>query len=248
MKKPLLVLSFLLIFTILSAQDFIYLRDGSRVAANVKSIDNKSVLYKDVNDPTGSTFSINKSQVMLIAYENGNLKFFKRKQTVIQRYSFKKNFLTYHLADLIINNFTLSYEHLFKNGSIGLQIPVSFGYGNYEENDGLKNNFYSGIYLNLYPTGQGKWRYFLGPAVRLGIADFENKWYNYPSGQLIDNSKHNFFYGKLFINNGVMFTPVSSLSIRCVLSLGIRYTPNITFISNNIETAAAFSFNMSYRF
>ncbi len=233
----------------LSAQDFIYLRDGSRIKSSIQRIDGKSILYKEYNNPDSPLYSLKASQVMMIAYENGNVKFFKKEKAIIQRYIFKKNFLTYHLADLIINNFTLSYEHLFKNGTIGLQIPVSFGYGEYYEFDSFKNNFYSGLSLNFYPLGQGKWRYLLGPALRIGQGDYDDEYYDFTTEQYVDQSQKGIFYGKLLINNGVMFTPIESLSVTAVLSLGVRYIPDLNIEDvDKVHTAAAFSFNMSYRF
>ncbi len=251
MKK--ILLPFILLMGILpglTAQDFIYLRDGGRISAKVQRIEHgKNIIYKEYGKPGSQLFSIKPSRVLMIAYENGTVRFFKKEKAIIQRYRFKKNFFTYHLGDLIINNFTVSYERLVKNGTIGLQIPLSFGYGNWQELGNFKNNFYSGVTVNFYPLGQGTWRYLLGPSLRFGSGNYEYYYYDTETDIYVDGTARNKFYGKLLINNGVMFTPIESLSITTVVSLGIRYFPEEKNHSGeSFHTTAAFSFNISYRF
>ena len=247
MKKAIFTLMMMSFVFALQAQDFIYLRDGGRVQAKVQSVDKKNVMYRNFNDSSSPLYSLKKSQIMMIAYEKGNVQLFKKESAIIQHYLFKKNFVSYHLADLIINDFTLSYEHLFKNGTIGVQIPLSFGYNHYEGFNGFSNRFYTGIYLNFYPTGQGKWRYFMGPGVRVGKGEHRGGSWDHNLGQYVSNNKYNLFYGKLLVNNGVMFTPIASLSLSAVLQLGIRYMSGLAS-DETVVTTAAFSFNMSYRF
>jgi hypothetical protein len=130
------------------------------------------------------------------------------------------------------------------SGKIGLQIPISFGYatGSNFGNDVLISQFYSGLYLNFYPTGQGKVRYMLGPGLRFGLGH-EN--YYDDNG---NDSNNDTFYSKLLINNGIVFSPIESLSLSAVLSLGIRYFPEAHNEDEVVRTSAAFSFNLSYRF
>jgi len=134
----------------------------------------------------------------------------------------------------------MSYERILNNGKVGIQIPVSFGYAphNNVSNDFVINKFYTGLYFNFYPTGQGKVRYFLGPGIRVGSGHDNHD----------NNNNSDSFYGKLLINNGVVFSPIQQLSLAAVLSLGIRYFPEAGQYNEEVKTTAAFSFNLSYRF
>ena len=227
------------------AQDYIYLRSHqTRIAAKNIKISGAEIRYEVFDADDGQVYSLKPNQVNLIAYESGEVRLIQRRSKIINAYDFKKNLLTYHLFDLVISNFTMSYERILKSGKIGLQIPISFGYatGNNFGNDVLISQFYTGLYLNFYPTGQGKVRYLLGPGLRFGTGH-EN--YYDENGY---NNNDDTFYSKLLINNGVVFSPIESLSLSVILSLGIRYFPEAHDDNEVVRTSAAFSFNLSYRF
>jgi hypothetical protein len=246
MKKTTLLTIIILIFSSgLFAQDYIYLRNQkARIAAKNIRISGSEIRYERFDANDGQLYSIKPSLVNLIAYESGEVRLMQKRAKIINTYDFKKNLLSYHLFDLVISNFTMSYERILNSGKIGIQIPVSFGYasGNNFGNDVLISQFYSGIYLNFYPTGQGKVRYLLGPGVRVGVGH-ENI-YDQNGNKVQEDS----FYSKLLVNNGVVFSPIQSLSLSAILSLGIRYFPEALSDDNIMRTSAAFSFNLSYRF
>jgi hypothetical protein len=246
MKKYTLLLALAITFSsALFAQDYIYLRgEQTRIAAKNIRIGDTEIRYEKFDADDGRVFSLKPNQVNLVAFENGGVRLIQRRSKIINAYEFKKNLLAYHLFDLVISNFTMSYERILNSGKIGIQIPVSFGYasGNNFGNDVLISQFYSGIYLNFYPTGQGKVRYLLGPGVRVGVGH-ENI-YDQNGNKVQEDS----FYSKLLVNNGVVFSPIQSLSLSAILSLGIRYFPEALSDDNIMRTSAAFSFNLSYRF
>ena len=242
MKNLIILFVLFLVFSSgLFAQDYIYLRDQQlRIAAKNIKIGDDEIRYENYGANNGQVYLVNRDQVSIIAYENGETRNLQKKTDKISTYEFSKNLITYHLFDLVLSNFTMSYERILNNGKIGIQIPVSFGYATHTNvsNDFVINKFYSGLYLNFYPTGQGKVRYFLGPGIRVG------------SGHDNHDNKNNSdsFYGKLLINNGVIFSPIQQLSLAAVLSLGIRYFPEAGQYNEEVKTTAAFSFNLSYRF
>ena len=243
--KNFLILSILLLASSYGvlAQDYIYLRDlQTRIAAKNIKISVSEISYENYGADDGQVYSIKSNQVNLIAYENGEVRMIQRKSKIINNYDFKKNLITYHLFDLVISNFTISYERILQNGKLGIQIPFSFGYSagnNFGENVVI-SRFYSGLYFNFYPTGQGKVRYFLGPGIRLGVGHDNH---DYDSQDYTDT-----FYGKLLINNGIVFSPIPELSLSAILSLGVRYYPEASNYNEEVRTSAAFSFNLSYRF
>ncbi len=250
MKKaisiPIIILFF---FNCLIAQDFIYKKDGNRIAAkNVEELVGH-ISYQKYNEQGDQIYKINNNEVSFIAYENGLVKFVEKESRIIQRHDFNQNIINYHLFDLVVNNFKISYERILKNGKIGIQIPIAFGYGNTDQISGFDdvyNQFYTGVALNFYPTGQGKIRYFMGPGIQIGTGFFEDS-YNY-SGANADH-KTDVYIFRFLVNNGIAFTPIKALSISLVGSLGIRYTDKTENTGDQkIKTVGAFSTNLSYRF
>ncbi len=134
---------------------------------------------------------------------------------------------------------------------MGFRIPVSFGY-NYNDNVfNFRNIFYSGIGINFYPTGQGKWKYFMGPQLRMGLGRGSKYYYSYDEyGNYISDTYHerDTFYAKFFVDNGVMFMPTRNFSISAIASLGVRFTDLPVVDNSKVNTDGQFSFNIRYRF
>jgi hypothetical protein len=233
------------------AQDYIYKRDGNRIAAKNIVEMTDYINYQNYNNLDKQVLSINNEDVSFIAYENGTVNFIEKEARSILRYDFNKNIINYHLFDLVVNNFKISYERLFVKGKIGIQIPIAFGYGNTDQISGfddVRNRFYSGISLNFYPTGQGKVRYFMGPGIQMGAGYFDNGYWSENSYGNV-KKEADFFIFRFLINNGIAFTPIKELSVSMVGSLGIRYTDKSeNSNSRKTKTVGAFSTNLSYRF
>jgi len=252
MKRIAFLITAVLFVTMsVTAQDYIYMRDlGDRISATNINVQHIETTYNIFGDESGQLMSIENDQISMIAYENGDVRFFEREKKVARRRNFKKNLINYHLFDLVVNNFKLSYERILSNGKIGIQIPFAIGYGD-EDNlsgyDDVYNTFYTGLSLNFYPTGQGGVRYFMGPGIQVGTGFFSDG-YNSNSGQYTNVNIDTFIF-RFLINNGIMFTPIEALSISLVGSLGIRYTDKVKYSGdNNVKTVGAFSANLSYRF
>lgn len=247
MKKSLLTLLMVVISTIgLIAQDYIYQKDGNKVAAKNIEILSDITKYNKFEEEDGKVFIIPNEEISFITYNNGDVRFFERESKAIQRYNYKKNMINYHLFDLIVNNFKISYERIMSKGKIGIQIPFAVGYSeDISGYDDVQNKFYTGIGLNFYPTGQGKWRYFMGPSLTLGTGEYDH--YN-DYGFAPYYERKETFVLRFLVNNGVMFSPIPELSLSMVASIGIRYIDNSSDSYENIKTVGAFAFNLSYRF
>jgi len=248
MKKITILFVLILAFSSgIFAQDYIYFADQQeRIAAKNVKISSSEIRYEKYESNEGQIYIINRARVSLIAYENGETKYLQGKKKKLNSYEYNKNLLTFHLTDLIISNFTLSYERIFSDGKMGIQIPLSFGYSSGENfgNYYVYNKFYSGLNFNFYPTGQGKVRYFLGPGLRIGVGHDNND----NQGSYGNYTNPDTFYTKLLINNGIIFSPIPELSLSAVLGLGIRYFPEAGNYNDEVRTTGAFSFNLSYRF
>lgn len=262
MKKiVLLSLFFLLCLNFISsAQDIIYKKDGSKEEAKIVLVGEKEIQYKKYNNLEGPVYTLNKKDIVLIAYQNGEYETIKtadddKKAAKIElSENFAKNLITYHLFDVVYGDFTFSYERILSSGTIGIKIPLGFGYAynsdyfNNNEN-WVKNFMYTGIGVNFYLTGQGKWRYFIGPDVRVGYGK-QSYWYYWDeNGDYYEEERVNEgIYTKFYIDNGVIFTPIKSFSFAAIVGVGVRFFPDAGPNYSTVMPAGYFSTNISYRF
>lgn len=139
------------------------------------------------------------------------------------------NLVTLEMISLILNEVDFSYERILKSGFVGIEVPFYVGMGKVEDENYLREyntTFKTGVDLNLYPTGQGRVKYFVGPGFRFGTV------YNTYStftpnpvtlGPSVSEYKfQDFRYFGFQINNGVLFQPTQTFAISFQLALGIR--------------------------
>ena len=258
--KHILLSIFALVFTgvQLFAQDVITLQNNKIIDAKNIVVADDIIKYQNYYDNNGKVLNISKAKVSSIQYQNGSKLDISETKTPILQKNTKKNLLTFHFLDFVINDLAISYERLIADGKYGIQIPFSFGYSNHPTEvffpyptgdletytNKLTSNFYTGITFNVYPTGQGKVKYFLGPSIRIGSGKYYTNWDNYHNENKY--SSINTGYVKFFINNGIVFTFVNSLSISIIGSIGIQHMFKVN--ENAIQTSGALSTNISYRF
>ncbi len=255
MKKSLKILS-LVSFLFLNsfftqAQDTIFLKTNEKVVAIVSEINNLEIRYKDFSNPAGPDYVINKNTVNKIVFKNGDIKIISG-VSINKKYG--RNIFAYHIFDIVYKDFSFSYEHVFKNGKLGIKIPVSVGYNTKEGRDGPReysNLFYSGVGLNVYLMGQRMASYFIGPEIHFGQG--QEEYYvqnnnNYSSTYQYDK----FFYWRLIINNGISFTPIPNFRLAAVLGLGVRNykipESKDDYNDGGFKSTAHFTISMGYRF
>ena len=79
MKKLLLVL---LCFPLIGlGQDNIILKDGEEISAKVLKINSENVEYKKSSNLEGPTYTLDKKDIFMIKYENGEKEVFRKKET-----------------------------------------------------------------------------------------------------------------------------------------------------------------------
>lgn len=243
MKKNIFLNILLLISFIQYAtgQDTIYLKSNHRVLAQISEIYETEIRYKSYTNPTGPDYLVSINLVARVVFNNGMTKTFEKK---ISDFSFNRNIIAFHFFDLMLEDVSISYEHIFKNGKYGIKIPLSvglipedaiYGPGNYH------NIFYSGIGFNIYIPGQRPVSYFMGPELHLGKGNENISYWG--------NEKENsFFYGRFLINNGVAFTPVSNFRLMAVMGLGLRNYNLSHSYNDGVEPAFYFTISLGYRF
>lgn len=263
--KKISILLFIMLFTFAFSsfsQDILYKADGTKEQVKITLLTDKEIQYKKFSNLDGPVFTIPKRDVMMITYENGDFEMMKNStdnkkadKTDLAE-NFKKNLISFHLFDVVYYDFTVSYERILASGTIGIQIPVGIGYAynsdfynNREE--WVRNKFYSGIGINFYPTGQGKWRYFVGPNIRVGygkMIDYSSGYYDEYGNWVYGKTDVEGIYTKFYMDNGVIFTPVKNFSVEVVGGVGIRFFPDAGDNHSPVAPSGYFSFNMSYRF
>ena len=243
---------FLTLISLSYGQDVILLTNRAKIEAKEIVVKGKTVYYQDFNDDSGDVFTLSLSKIEYIQYASGGKVL--PSDILDQRNSLVglgNNLINFHILDFSSNNFTMSYERVIADGEFSLQLPVSLGYGD-EESDLLLpppfneidvkfwNRFSTGLALNIFPTRQGRVRYFFGPAIHGGSGVY----YQYFYGLDDTNTKTGFV--SFVVNNGLIISPISHFSLSLVGTIGARHF----FDVENGKTAATgkISFNLSYRF
>ncbi|MBS1636615.1 MAG: hypothetical protein JST26_11920 [Bacteroidetes bacterium] len=195
---------FVLLFSmacLLKAQDRIFFRDGKMVHGKILSIAENTISYKDtLNMEVVKTVS--KKEVLLAEYKNGTMFIFgdnqetpsviaqdetraQRKERKLREWkeheaTLPDNILGFYLPELGLGRFTVSYERLLANKSVGIMIPASLTYNmfpfsssSYDSTTTAYNakrgiNFITGLDLNFYTDIRPGLKYIVGPRFRYG--------------------------------------------------------------------------------
>ena len=173
-NKILLTFCIVLLAMFCKAQDRLFFKNGNMVAAKVLEISDTKVTYKKATNIDGPTYTDLKSDLLKIEFANGQTKQFSSPEkkvdikinatTVVESTVtpeppklYKKNIIAYNVLDNAFKRITVSYEHIFLNGHLGVKIPFTFGLGsnkvldvdyiNNYNNSNVDNNY---SYYNYY--------------------------------------------------------------------------------------------------
>lgn len=133
MKKIIIVLSLLLCSSVGFAQDVLTKKNGEDILAKVLEVTTTEIKYKKYDNPNGPTFTILKSEVLLIRYENGTKDVFNEPQKVSSQSQsanetpvfFKKNEIKGNALALILGSIAVTYERILNEDSaVGFVLNV----------------------------------------------------------------------------------------------------------------------------
>ena len=204
------------------AQDKIYKPDGSQIEVKVLEITPNEIKYKKYSNLDGPVYTIYKSDVLLIVYENGESEVFTTKSSEIEKFEEKeseygKRIFSFNPVTLPFSYLSISYEVIKESGKTGLKIPIYIGYrGGY---------FASGLDMKIYPTGQGKVKYFIGPSTQLGLL-YEYTIYGnefFDSNSLYKFRTSDFVFASLMLNHGVSINLDYSTNIALGMKVGMVF-------------------------
>jgi hypothetical protein len=262
--------SLFVIFSIISfkafSQDELYRKDGKVEKVKVIEINKTEIKYNPAQN-TDVLKVILKSEVYKIVYENGKVEVFeqdkKDNETSIEKApgkSFGRSIIALNAFDLLYKQVSLSYEYILGAGYVGVKLPVSvkmfpnnltydqsyFGYKTYYS----KNKIFStGAQINFYPAGQGKIKYYLGPAYEYGQFYFLETIYD-QNGNNAVIKKRTIPYNAFIVNNGLLISFTDNFSFDFGIGLGAsKYTIQnnvVTFTTTRGEARA--NINFGYRF
>jgi len=227
------------------SQDEIIFNSGERVNAKIMEIGKTQVKYKKFSNIDGPLVIVNKKDIKKIIYQNGEEDIFTSNTPEL---GFNQNVFAYNIFDVVYSQFAFSYEHISKNGKLSFFIPFSVGYGDRDGPKAFHDKGFTGFGINLFPMGQHKVSYYLGPVLQVGLGeDYVDGSYD-PYYGYYKEKYSDFVYGRFMINNGVAFTPVLNLRLNATFGLGLRYYDLPGSYDTGMQSTAYFTFSMGYAF
>lgn len=266
-------LTFLLSFLVTGAiaQDVLVKKNGDIVEGKVVEVGIDRVLYKISKEENSANFVVRKNELSRIEFGNGQTIWIDkrtervRKEKVVETTGYGKNMINVSPFKALDSGpgFAISYERLLdKNGYFGLLLPftmtVSDSYYFPIGTDDIQNEemYYFSPTLKVYPFGQKRVTYAVGPTLYAGVG---RKWSNYTdynptTGVYIsrDEQRDRFRMG-MIVNNFVNFQITSRFQIGLNAGVGPRYIDRETYESRTIRTkgfeiTGEFNFNLGFRF
>ncbi|MBI4945072.1 MAG: hypothetical protein HY840_01575 [Bacteroidetes bacterium] len=247
---------------VLNAQDIIYKNDKTKIDAKVLEIGTENVKYKPTANPDGPVYTINKSEIATIVFQNGTFETFYSTEKSSSHHSdsisikFCKNLIGVDVGEFANSSIGMVYEHTFgKKGMFALRIPFAVGL-----NQGNYRNYYggypqgkllsTGIDFIYFPTGQGVLKYYAAPYFEWGMFRYENYhyWYNY--SQIPSPSYYERFSGQHLaggIKNGMLWQPTRHFCFSADFGFGIK-KDETSDLNESIEPHFKANVIIGYRF
>ena len=218
LKIYIILTSLILVSNVFYAQDKLFFRNGTTVICKISAISENTITYKDtlVNSLANT---VSKKEILIAEFKTGQIYIFgsiekplntnidltfetreQRKERKMKEWQEKEQqlpngILGFYPVQIIAGRFTVSYERLFANKTMGVTVPVSLTYdmlsvlnalstpsssstgtssssttnpSNQPSRSGV--GIISGIDLNYYHDLKPQLKYFFGPRFRYGSA------------------------------------------------------------------------------
>jgi len=251
------------------AQDKLIKRNGRVIEGKVTEVGVREIRYQTSSDPNSAKFVIRKGELEKIEFGNGenfiiNERSVDKESTVSKRNARKeygKNIFTLSPFKAIDSGpgLGVSYERLVgENQYLGIILPLSLIFKesyNYNSSGGSENNYLTNFYISpgvkIYPFGQRKVTYAVGPNLMLGFLKDRNSIYM-SSGYVQYQDVDRFRLG-VIINNYLNFQITPLINVGISGGLGMRYLDRSTpssanSYSDNFTVTGEFAFNFGFRF
>lgn len=277
-----LTLAFLLsiMFAAAHAQDVLVRKNGSTIEGKVVEVGVDKVLYKISKDADAANFAVRKNELLRIEFGNGQTIWFDRRaergrervnarsrsrDVVDYEQQFGRNKIDVSPFKALDSGpgFGISYERILdKNGYFGLWLPFTMtlpdSYYISAGTEGSDNDqmYYFSPTLKVYPFGQRRVTYAIGPTLYAGIGKNFNSYTNYDPNTgvftTVDEDRDRFRMG-MIVNNFVNFQITPHFQIGLNGGVGPRYIDRETlgartFRNRGMEITGEFNFSLGFRF
>ncbi len=187
------------------------------------------------------------------------------------RTNFKRRYVNLSVTDYFAGALTVGYEYFTKTGDYSLRVPVSIGfktlgisgYGIREtEYEGRQayyrenKKFSTGFECYYYPYGQGKVRYYFGPAIEMGWFEYTDEMRSNTFPYTITDKNQNGSFQSVLVHNGILFQPTPEINFN--ISIGLGYCQSRfrhqdangfeTLSTKRSEFAARYGLTVGYKF
>lgn len=278
-----ITLTFLLsvIFTAVHAQDVLVRKNGSTIEGKVVEVGIDKVLYKISQEANAANFVVRKNELLRIEFGNGQTIWFDKRRErssersrehadvrnspMVQDEPMGRNKVDFSAFKALDSGpgFGISYERILdKNGYFGLLLPFtltisdSYYFPIGSETSNNEEMYYFSPGLKVYPFGQKRVTYAVGPTLYAGAG---KRWHNYtdynPTTQVYtsrEEERERFRMG-MIVNNYVNFQITKHFQIGLNAGLGPRYIDrekfqSTTYKTRGMEITGEFNFNLGFRF
>lgn len=274
MKRTLLALALLLGFVLsLQAQDKLIKRNGAIIEGKVTEVGVKEIRYQISQEPNSAKFVIRKAELSHIVFGNGETFVISDRPVAkdpavrprVNDNEYGKNIFTISPFKALDSGPGLgfSYERLVgEDQKIGIILPVSFifhDYNIYNPSIGSNTRYLTNVYFSpgvkIYPFGQRKVTYAVGPNIVTGfVKDNYSDYISTTTGGYNVTRESNRFRLGLVVNNYLNFQITSHINLGINGGLGMRYidqqnsSSSFYYSNNNFRVIGEFAFNFGFRF
>lgn len=251
------------------AQDVMIRKNGDTIEGKVIEVGIDRVTYKINNDLNSASFVIRKSELKTIEFANGQIvllnyhdKIKDKKSSVNRDEEFGRSMINFSPFKALDSGpgIGVSYEILLdKRQYFAIVLPLSLifpdSYNFYDNGRNGTNMFYFSPGFKVYPFGQRKVTYSVGPNIYTAIGNRRvfNQIYDPVTGSYTQNdiTSKNFRLG-VMVNNYINFQITPSFQIGLNGGIGARYIDRekqpAQIFNNGINVSGEFNFSLGFRF
>lgn len=262
MAKKLLLLSLLVLAVSLSyGQDLITRSDGVVIRATVLEMKPGLLRFRLYQQADTLVYQISTRDVGSVRLADGTLRTFPEAaaaKTEAAPFNYEtssgRNILWYYPLELIYPTIALAYERILASGRAGFKIPVMAGLysgntsSNYNTDIRQNTRFGAGLDVHIYPFGQGRFQYYVGPA--LHFRAFRS--YYYPASPSGLQKQNNALF-ILALKNGIYYQFTRFFIISGDAGPGFRFLldperPNPYAPETKLRRTFTGNLHLGYRF
>ena len=173
--KLLSVIVLLFVVNTVFAQDQLFKKDNTKLDVKILEITPSEIKYKLFNYQTGPTITINKSDIALIVYQNGEHEVIvqpskptvnniyysspaeynnsikaKERDSLFKDYTSTKHLISTNLLEVLNGGFTISYFTELAKNNINIYLPFTVGFTEPVITQSGLNNFNNSSYQNYF--------------------------------------------------------------------------------------------------